>query len=138
MPGQGLTRFALAALVGISCAATFVSAAEMAPTPQTSNQGGVKITVAPRNLSSAAQTWDFEITLETHTQPLDDDLTKSATLLADGKSHPALGWEGAPPGGHHRKGVLRFKAITPRPGSVELRILRRGEAAARSFRWQLK
>jgi len=65
---------------------------------------------------------DFEVTLETHTQNLGDDLTKSALLIAEGTKLIPLDWKGAAPGGHHRKGLLRFKAIIPQPGSIELQI----------------
>lgn len=114
-----------------------VQAAEMAPAAQTSNQGGVKITVEPRGFPRGAKSWDFAITLETHTQPLDDDLATASTLLADGKPYRPPGWDGAPAGGHHRKGVLRFEAVTPQPQAVELQIRRKGEARPRIFRWQL-
>lgn len=46
--------------------------------------------------------------------------------------------ESAAPGGHRREGVLKFAAFEPFPESVELRIARPGEAAARTFRWQLR
>lgn len=104
---------------------------------QTSNRGGVKITVEPRGFPRGAKSWGFAITLETHTQPLEDDLVKVTTLLADGKTCRPLGWDGALPGGHHRKGVLRFEAVTPPPQAVELQIRRAGEASPRIFRWQL-
>jgi hypothetical protein len=102
---------------------------------QTSNQDGVKISVEPRGFPRQG-TWNFAITLETHTQPLDDDLVRASTLVADGKPYRPLGWEGAPPGGHHRKGVLRFGAVTPLPQVVELQIRRAGEASPRIYRWQ--
>jgi hypothetical protein len=110
-------------------------AAAVAAAAQTSNQGGVKITVEPRGFPHA-KTWEFAITLETHSQPLDDDLVNGATLLADGKPYRPLGWEGAAPGGHHRKGVLSFAGVTPQPQAVELQIRRPGEASPRVFRWQ--
>ena len=46
--------------------------------------------------------------------------------------------DGDPPGGHHRKGVLRFAPIAPVPDAVELRLQRPGESAPRSFTWTLK
>lgn len=113
-----------------------VRAAEMTADTQTSNQGGVTIIVEPQGFLPEAKTWDFAITLETHTQALDDDLLVASTLLADGKPYQALSWEGAPPGGHHRKGVLRFEAVTPQPQAVGLQIRRMGEASPRIFRWQ--
>lgn len=106
--------------------------------PQTSKARGVTITVTPLRLMNEAKTWDFEITLESHTQALSDDLIGSSILIGDGKQATPLGWEGTPPGSHHRKGLLRYKPIYPAPQSLELRIQRTGEPIPRSFRWRLK
>ena len=114
------------------------NAAEAGLAAQTSNERGVKVTVTPRNLLNEAETWGFEVILETHTQSLNDDLAKSSTLIAVGKQYAPLEWEGALPEGHHRKGLLRFKAIAPQPPSVELQIHLTGEAAPRNFQWFLK
>lgn len=105
---------------------------------QTSRDRGVTVRVKPINLAPAAKTWAFGVVLDTHTQDLSDDLARQATLSAAGAQHAPTAWEGDPPGGHHRKGVLRFAPITPTPDAVELRIQRPGENAARSFRWTLK
>ncbi|MCL5979513.1 MAG: hypothetical protein M1488_02265 [Gammaproteobacteria bacterium] len=96
------------------------------------------VSVTPRNLIASAKTWDFEVTLETHTRPLDEDLAKSSRLIGDGIGYSPTGWEGTLPGGHHRKGLLHFKGISPQPQYVELEIRLRGEPAPRSFRWPLK
>ncbi|MCK9201775.1 MAG: hypothetical protein M0P59_05385 [Gallionella sp.] len=125
----------LAATIVFSCIPA-VAAAEYAK--QTSDERSIKITVAPKDISNEARTWDFEVTVESHTRDLSDDLTKSSVLIADGKQYLPTGWEGAPPGGHHRKGLLRFKAIVPKPGSVELQIRLAGAASLRSFKWILK
>lgn len=114
------------------------NAAELELAPQTSDEREIKVVVAPRNLSNEAQSWDFDVTLETHTQALNDDMAKSSSLIADGKHYAPLAWEGAPPGGHHRKGLLRYKAIIPQPSSVELQIRLTGETLPRSFQWLLK
>lgn len=114
------------------------NAAEAGLVPQISNERGVKVTVTPQNFSKEAKTWDFEVILEAHTQPLNDDLAKSSALTVNGKQYLPLGWEGAPPGGHHRKGILRFKAIMPLPPSVELQIRLNGESGPRQFQWPLK
>lgn len=114
------------------------NAAEPGYAPQISNERGIKVTATPQKILGEAKTWDFQLVLETHTQDLSDDLAKSAVLIADGKQYLPLGWEGAPPGGHHRKGVLRFKAITPLPRSMELQISLAGDASPRSFKWLSK
>lgn len=113
------------------------AAAEMAP--QSSQAGGLTISVKPTDVSPQAATWRFQVGMNTHSVELSDDLARTAALVdASGKEQPALAWEGDPPGGHHRKGELRFKALSPRPQALELRIARAGEAAPRVFRWKLK
>ena len=105
--------------------------------PQTSGQSGVTVKVTPRSLAGAE--WEFEVVFDTHTQELKDDPLKTAVLVADGgKPSSPTGWQGDGPGGHHRKGVLRFKPTTASPASVELRLQRPAEAAPRVFRWQLR
>ena len=113
------------------------AAAELAAQKDAAN--GVTIVVTPGNLAQGAKTWDFNIAFDTHSQDLSDDLTATA-VLSDGKGSEfkPTAWDGAGPGGHHRKGVLKFAPISPQPDSVELRIARPGEAAPRVFRWQLR
>ena len=95
--------------------------------------------VTPKNLASNAGRWEFVVVLDTHSQDLSDDLVKSLLLLdGAGGEHSPTAWDGAPPGGHHREGVRRFKPISPPPQSIELQITRAGADAPRSFRWQLK
>lgn len=113
-------------------------AAESGYASQVSNEREIKVTATLQNIPNEAKTWDFEVVLETHTKALNDDLAKSSLLIADGKQYLPLGWEGAPPGGHHRKGLLRFKAVAPQPQSVELQIRLAGDASPRSFKWLLK
>lgn len=126
--------------VVLGTAATLSFAAE--PTsglaPQVSKRDGVTVTVTPQDLSRQARSWTFAVVLETHTGTLDDDLVKSSSLLVDGRRHAALDWQGAAPGGHHRKGVLRFAAVAPPPQSLELEIRRAGEANPRVFRWPIQ
>jgi hypothetical protein len=146
MRKQLLTGLVVAAMAAYSCTDGFGTvmiiaagnAAEFGYAPQISNERGIKITVTRQNILSEAKTWDFQVTLETHTQDLSDDLAKSSLLIADGKQYLPLGWKGAPPGGHHRKGVLRFKTIAPQPRSMELQIRLAGDASPRSFKWLLK
>jgi hypothetical protein len=138
MPRQNLIACALVAAIAsaLPFAAALDEALAAQAAAQTSRQEGVTVTVAPPGFARGAKTWDFAITLETHTQPLDDDLVNGTTLLTDGNPYRPLGWKGSPPGGHHRKGVLSFAVVTPRPQAVELQIRRPGEASPRVFRWK--
>ena len=144
MRNQFLIGLAVAAIAAYSCIhdsggvriIAVSNAAELAP--QISNEREIKATAALQNIPNAAKTWDFQVVLETHTKALNDDMAKSSVLIADGKQYQPLSWEGAPPGGHHRKGVLRFKAIAPPPASVELQIRLAGDPSPRSFKWLLK
>lgn len=114
------------------------NAAELGYAPQISNERGVKVTVTPQSIPGEAKAWDFQVTMETHTQDLSEDLAKSSVLIEDGKQYLPVAWDGAPPGGHHRKGLLRFKAIAPQPRTLELQIRLAGDTSPRSFKWLLK
>lgn len=130
-----LTFFISGILVTLLAAGGF--AAELGV--QRSSAGGVTVAITPQNLAASAKSWDFKVVLDTHSGDLNDDLVKSSLLLDGvGGRHAPLAWDGAPPGGHHREGVLRFKPVSPQPQSIELQIKRAGETAPRSFRWQLK
>ena len=125
-----------ASLLATNC---FLPAAAVELATQKISQNGVTLAVTPRTLSSDAETWDFNLVLETHSQELSGDLTKSAVFLdGSGARYEPIAWDGAGPGGHHRQGVLRFKRITPQPQTIELQISRDGESGARVFRWELK
>lgn len=106
---------------------------------KTDEQDEVTAMVKPLELSAGASEWKFDVGLNTHSVELDQDMTRIAVLVDDqGRQYQPTGWEGAPAGGHHREGILKFKSITPAPKSVELRLLNIGNAKARSFIWQLQ
>jgi len=129
--------FTVVAFATAALTAPFAQAGALPP--QTSSAGGVMIQLTPIDVSAQAKEWTFDVALNTHTQNLGDELATEATLVgAGGSAQPALGWSGDPPGGHHRKGVLRFAAPTPRPAAIELRIRRPNEPDARVFRWALQ
>lgn len=126
-------RSVLLATVALWCS---LSIAEGLPA-QSNNQSAVTVKVTPRNVQAAV--WEFDVVFDTHSQELKDDLLKNAVLVAaDGTQVPPLSWQGDPPAGHHRKGVLRFNAVKPAPAKIELRINRPGEAQPRNFQWALK
>jgi hypothetical protein len=99
MPRQNLIACALVAAIAsaLPFAAALDEALAAQAAAQTSRQEGVTVTVAPPGFARGAKTWDFAITLETHTQPLDDDLVNGTTLLTDGNPYRPLGWKGSPP-----------------------------------------
>ncbi len=117
--------------------ATPAPAAEPAYPPHVSIENGVKV-MAILEDSPSAEIWRIAVVMETHTHALDEAMEKVSVLLAGGKRYSPLAWAGTSPGGHHRRGTLRFKAISPLPDAVELRITLSGERAPRSFKWRLK
>lgn len=133
MSGVILRHFVLLASIALWSGTL---AAQALP-PQTSKQSAVTVKVTPRNLQGAA--WEFDVVFDTHSQELKDDLLKNAVLVAaDGTQVPPVEWQGDPPSGHHRKGVLRFNALKPAPATMVLLINRPGEPKPRSFQWTLK
>lgn len=126
---------ALALCFSAALVAVDASAAQNLAT-QSAGGSGVTIKATPRALPGGA--WEFDIVFDTHSQELADDLMKTASLIAGGKAHTPAGWKGDPPGGHHRKGVLKFDAIDRGAQDIELRITRPGEPKPRSFRWPVK
>lgn len=126
-------------LAAAMLAAMFMHSASAAELSAQNSQRSVTVTVTPQNLAANATAWEFKVVFETHSQDLSDDLAKSTVLVdATGKQHAPVAWKGAPPGGHHREGVLTFAPIKPAPTSVELRMQRPGELEQRSFRWKLQ
>lgn len=102
-----------------------------------SSERGVTVKVTPKWAGSPDGRWEFAIVLDTHSADLSDDLVQSASLSTDdGRTIKPLAWSGAPPGGHHRSGVLSFEVPPPRPNAIELSIMRPGEDSPRTFRWQ--
>lgn len=103
-----------------------------------SNDGPVSVAVTPQSVEEGASSWNFDITLNTHSEELSEDLIAVSQLIDDqGKSYKPTAWEGAPPGGHHREGILKFNLISPRPKSIELKIKNVGGIPERSFKWNL-
>ena len=104
---------------------------------RTSDAAGVRVVVTPKAVTPGAATWDFEITMDTHTKPLTEDLVRNTVLISADRRMMPTAWQGDAPGGHHRKGVLRFSAPAELPKSFELQIGAIG-GAARNFRWEVK
>ena len=138
--GVRITEWAIAVALVLAGAplVTLAQATSGAPATQSSVDRGVTVKVTPKAIDASDGRWDFSVVLDTHSADLSDDLTQSATLTTDdGRTLKPVSWTGAAPGGHHREGVLAFEVPAPRPTAIELRIVRPGESAPRTFRWQL-
>jgi acyl-coenzyme A synthetase/AMP-(fatty) acid ligase len=132
---------ALAVIVLALCAVPLAMAQSVgapALAARSNDAGGVRVVVKPKSVAAGA-TWEFEVTMDTHSKPLDDDLTKTAVLVDDGgRQYMPMSWQGDKPGGHHRKGILRFPAPTGQIKSFELRIQGLGGESKRAFQWTIK
>ena len=106
---------------------------------QTSESGGITISVKPVDVSAGAASWSFKVSLDSLKQDLRDDLMHTAYVVnrASKKNEVPIAWKGDAAGGRHREGVLSFNAVNPTPTAIELRIRRAGEKAPRLFRWDL-
>jgi len=126
-------------LITVAVAAPMLLPAHGKPLPMQENRAGpVRVAVTPQELASSADTWRFAIQFNTHVMPITQDMV-AVSSLSDGKSagEKPTAWEGDPPGGHHRRGVLVFKAIKPMPATITLHIREVGDIADRTFTWNL-
>ena len=105
-------------------------------------QGAVTVTVTPSNLESTGKTFDFDVSLQTHSVDLSMDLGALSTLEVDtGVQVSASAWNG-PKGGHHVKGTLSFPAsqdgqpILTGAKTLTL-IIQKVDAEKRSFTWEV-
>ena len=123
----------LAGLLVVAAAAT-----GWAYDTQDSNQNGVRVTVTPRVLSpgKAAQ---FEIRLNTHSVALEQDLTQVAELRDSlGRVYQVKGWDGSPPGGHHRSGTLTFANLQESIDGITLVLRDIAGVPQRTFSWKIE
>lgn len=105
---------------------------------QENDEGAVSVSVTPQSLKSKTSTWNFDVGLNTHSGSIDIDLVTASELVDDkGNSFKPTAWEGSPPSGHHRNGVLKFNPISPIPKFIELKIHDVDGVSVRSFKWTL-
>ncbi len=101
---------------------------------QSNSEGGVTIEVTPKSIDEGT----FVIVLNTHSVELNDDLTRAAVLKDEnGKEYRPMSWQGAPPGGHHREGILKFGPLLPKPQKIKLIINGIGGIPERKFLWTI-
>lgn len=80
----------------------------------------------------------FEITVETHAVDLNFDITKISYLEDDkGNIYNPLKWDGTPPGGHHRSGILSFPDYAQKTKLIKLTLKGISRVPERVFIWEL-
>lgn len=100
--------------------------------------GIVVYKVTPKTLTPNNETWDFEVSLDTHTGSLDQDLVSTVSLVDDkSNEYRPTKWIGDPQGGHHREGILKFSPVTPQPAFIEFNIKTPGSVEKNSLRWNI-
>jgi hypothetical protein len=108
-------------------------------TTQSNSEQAVTVAVTPLNLPNGGSTLNFEVAFNTHSVDLSFD-PAAISVLRDGagREYPAVAWEGAGPGGHHRSGVLRFKVPDDTTDFIEVVIHEVAGVPERVFHWNLK
>jgi hypothetical protein len=105
---------------------------------RSNNQNRVRIDVRPIQLSPGKPV-KFEIRLNTHSGDLGQDLVTVCTLKDNsGREYQPTGWDGSPPGGHHRNGVLEFPELGDAAQSITLVIREVANVPERVFNWSIE
>ena len=79
----------------------------------------------------------FDVSISTHQGSLDFDLTKMSHLEDDkGNIYQPSSWEGSPPGGHHRSGILSFPRLSEKTKFIKLTIENVYNVPERVFKWE--
>lgn len=136
-------------IVAFTFLATAANAAEKSPAPtqiadafalpeKVNTENRVTIKVKPINFEYNKPV-KFSVSLNTHKGSLKFDLTRISVLEDDkGNMYRPTGWEGAPPGGHHRKGTLSFAEIGADTKFIKLTIRDVYDVPERVFEWVLR
>lgn len=81
----------------------------------------------------------FEIRMNTHSGDLSQDLIAVCSLKdSSGREYQPINWDGSPPGGHHRSGVLEFSELTEGAESITLVIREVANVPERVFNWTVE
>jgi hypothetical protein len=105
---------------------------------QSNDQNRVRIDVRPVQLLPG-QPAKFEIRINTHSGDLSQDLVAVSTLKDNsGREYRPTKWNGSPPGGHHRSGVLEFPKLGNGAQSITLVIREVANVPERVFNWSIE
>jgi len=102
------------------------------------DQNRVRVDVRPVQLLPGKPA-KFEIRMNTHSGNLSQDLVAVCTLKDNnGREYRPTGWNGSPPGGHHRSGVLEFPEVADAAQSITLVIREVANVPERVFNWSIE
>lgn len=145
---QGLLFIIVLGLLGLitacSAGAAQPEAAQPQPTTatfatQSNDEQAVTVEVTPLNLATDVASLDFTVVFDTHSVQLNFDPAAISVLRDDaGREYPVLAWEENGSGsGHHKSGLLRFKAPEQATKFVEVIVRDVADVPERVFRWDL-
>lgn len=128
--------FFLASLETTNLAAVADDGVELDLSAKINSENFVSIEIKPTDFSFN-KTVRFDISINTHQGSLDFDLTKISYLEDDkGNIFQPWSWEGSPPGGHHRSGILSFPGLSEKTKFIKLTIKNVYNVPERVFRWE--
>lgn len=105
---------------------------------KTSRENMVTVEVKPMKVVPG-QIAKFKISMNTHSKELNHDMVTTVVLTDnEGREYHPQKWDGSPPGGHHREGVLLFPKLHNDVKTVRLVIKNIASVPTRSFEWQIK
>jgi len=105
---------------------------------KSNKQNRVRVDVRPVQLLPGKPA-KFEIRMNTHSGDLSRDLVAACTLKDDsGREYRPTSWDGSPPGGHHRSGVLEFSELGEGAESITLVIREVANVPERVFNWSIE
>jgi hypothetical protein len=105
---------------------------------KSSRENGVKVDVTPVEFApgKAAR---FQIRINTHSGDLSQNMVEVSMLRDDkGREYRPVRWEGSPPGGHHRRGVLEFPSFEGKSKKITLIVRDIANVPERLFEWEIK
>ena len=105
---------------------------------KSNKKNSVRVDIRPVQLLSGKPA-KFEIRMNTHSGDLSQDLIAVCTLKDNsGREYHPTNWDGSPPGGHHRSGVLEFSELVEGVESITLVIREVANVPERVFNWAIE
>lgn len=103
--------------------------------PLSETQNNVTFSVSPLGFGPSDDV-QFQISVNTHSVPLNFNLMNVSTLVADGKELRPTSWNGSTSMGHHMLGALKFAPLGYTPNSLKL-IVTNASNLNWTFEWNL-